>query len=123
MIRAALSAAGLMLAVGLAQAQETPPADPMAATYGNTITIDIPPFYSARQFIDPDHTWRQVDSEGDVVLGTWKVEDGKVCFSETQPAGPTRCHPAVPRKVGDRWTNEDPAVGATIEIGLVAGRK
>lgn len=104
------------------QAADQPTADPMQSVYGNTITLSILPFWSARQYFDPDHTWRQVDSNGVKVSGVWKVEDGKSCTIQTQPPGPTYCNVFTPRKVGDLWSNYDQALDQTILISLSAGR-
>jgi hypothetical protein len=114
---------------GFVQAEEaaaTPPAktatDPMSTTYGNTILLEILPFWSAKQYYEPDHTWRQVASDGKTVGGTWKIENGQSCTLQTTPPGPTYCNVYVPRKVGDTWTNHDDAGNTTI-ISLVAGRE
>ena len=97
--------------------------DPMAGSYGNTIVMTIPPYWSARQYIEPDHSWRQVDNNGRVVLGTWKVEKGQNCLTETKPRGPTRCYPLTQHKVGDLWTNQDAESGQTVFLTIEAGRK
>ena len=94
----------------------------MSTTYGNTILLEVLPFWSAKQYYEPDHTWRQVASDGKVVGGVWKIENGQSCTVQTTPPGPTYCNPYVPRKVGDIWTNHDDA-GNTTVISLVAGRE
>jgi hypothetical protein len=113
----------LAMAIGSPAAAQDRAPDPMAAAFGNTIEILVPPLWSARQYIDPDHTWRQIASDGAEVRGTWKAENGQGCLTQTQPAGPTYCHPLQPRKVGDVWTNEDPDTGSTTFISLKGGRE
>jgi hypothetical protein len=98
-------------------------ADPMAAFYGNTLTLLILPFWSAEQYYSPDHTWRQVDNGGVVTSGVWSVENGRSCQKQTKPAGPTWCQDYTPHKLGDVWTNTDAETGNIIRIELVAGRK
>jgi hypothetical protein len=120
------AACAVLLLPALAAGQEAGPLavatpDPMAAAYDNTITIEIPGLYSARQYIDPDHSWRLVSSDGNT-RGTWSVAGGRVCLAQTAPPGPTLCHPAEAHAVGDSWLNIDPASGQTVIIGLVAGR-
>jgi hypothetical protein len=115
-------AGALALTAAPAFAQD-PAADPMAGSYGNTIVMSIPPYWSARQYIEPDHTWRQVDNNGRVVLGTWKLDKGQNCLTETKPPGPTRCYRPTQHKVGDLWTNQDADTGATVFLTIEKGRK
>jgi hypothetical protein len=113
--------AAASLAAALGAAPPAAPADPMANAYGNTITLSIEPFWRARQYIEPDHTWRQVASDGKV-NGTWKVDGDQVCLTQTSPPGPTYCNPVGPHEVGESWTNIDPGTGQTVVIRLVKGR-
>jgi hypothetical protein len=109
----------LILTPALGSAQDRP--DPIAVNYGNTIVLAIEPVWHARQYIDPDHTWRQVADDGET-RGTWSFDGQKTCLVQTEPVGPTRCHQSAGRKVGDRWTNRDADLGMTIQIELVKGR-
>lgn len=115
-------AAAAAPAVAADQPEKPAAADPMASTYGNTILLEVLPFWSAKQYFEPDHTWRQVASDGKVVSGVWKIENGKGCNVQTQPPGPTYCNDYVPRKIGDVWTNVDDT-GTTTMIALVKGRE
>ena len=99
-----------------------PATDPMANTYGNTINLVVLPFWSAKQYFEPDHTWRQVGNSGVTVSGVWRLENGESCTIQTKPPGPTYCNPYVPRKVGDVWTNYDSKFDSTTMISLEAGR-
>jgi hypothetical protein len=109
----------LVLIPGAAVAQDK--FDPMASAYGNTIVLSIGNVWTARQYVDPDHSWRQVSDDGEV-RGTWSYLGDRVCMRQTAPPGPTYCHAPLERKVGDRWTNVDPDQGFTVQIELVKGR-
>jgi hypothetical protein len=116
-------AAFALFGVPAAQAAPASP-DPMAAFYGNTVSIAVPPFYFARRYIDPDGTWRE--PRGSVwIKGVWKLENGQVCNWQTEPAvhEPRRyCYTPVPRKVGEAWTTIDPDTGAEVFQKIEPGR-
>ena len=98
---------------------------PDEPVFGNTITIDIPGVYTARRYIDPDHSWRQTSDGGDS-HGTWTIDGDKICFTQIEPvpdaSRPPECPSNSPHRLGDRWINIDPVTGNTVNIGLVAGR-
>lgn len=106
-------------------ANAAPSPDPMAAFYGNTVTIDVPSgFYHARRYVDPDGTWREPRG-GDWVRGVWKIEGGQVCSWQTEPAirDPRRyCYTPVARQVGEEWTTVDPDTGNLVIQKIEPGR-
>jgi hypothetical protein len=100
--------------------------DPMAAFYGNTLTISVPDgYYFARRYIDPDGTWREPSGDG-WIRGAWaRTPDGKICNWQTEPAvqNPTRyCYPPVSHRVGEEWTTKDPNTGNDVVQKIEPGR-
>lgn len=100
------------------------PTDPMAAFYGNTVTIAVPPFYYAKRYIDPDGTWSEPRGDG-WIRGVWHLEKGQVCSWQTEPAmqKPDHyCYPPVPRRVGEEWITSDPNTGNDVIQKIEPGR-
>jgi len=99
--------------------------DPMAAFYGNTVTIAVPDaYYYARRYIDPDGSWREPRGS-DWIRGVWRIQDGKVCSWQTEPAvvDPRHyCYAIVARKVGEEWTTADPDTGNAVIQKIEPGR-
>ncbi|ALL13525.1 hypothetical protein [Caulobacter henricii] len=100
-------------------------ADPMASAYGNTVTITYPNGAVAKMHIDADGTYVTKTPDGASSKGTWKIDGGNTCFSQTEPAPPAgmaaNCSPTAEKKVGDSWTAPGPN-GSTITVAIVAGR-
>ena len=100
--------------------------DPMAAFYGNTVTISVPSgYYFAVRYIDPDGTWRKPRGS-DWIRGVWKIEGGQVCSWQTEPAihdARHYCYPIVARNVGETWTTTDPDTGNEVIQKIEAGRR
>lgn len=114
-----------MLCAPTASAAPAAAQDPMAAFYGNTATVSVPPYYYARRFIDPDGTWREPRADDSVLKGVWKLENGQVCSWQTEPAvlnARRYCYPAVARKVGEEWITADPDTGNEVITRLEPGR-
>lgn len=113
----------LQLAAAIAGAPPGP--DPMAAFYGNTVTIAVPDgYYYARRFVDPDGTWREPRGDG-FIRGRWAWENGQVCSWQTEPAivNPTHfCYAPVVRRVGEEWTSTDPNTGNLVIQKIEPGR-
>ncbi len=111
-------------AIGVATAAG---ADPLAATYGNTVTQTLPDGTKAIVYINADKTWEQHVTD-EVVKGTyaWK-DDTHVCFTVTDPApqDPSTATSCIEikgeRNVGDSWT-EAIGDGKAITISITAGR-
>lgn len=108
------------LACGPAAAQSPAPADPMAGFYGNTLSISAP-YFAAKRYYAPDHTYRDTGDDGDV-LGTWTIEDGKICVTPQQPDARRYCNVGLGRHTGDRWVDRDPFTNNEVRFSLEAGR-
>ncbi len=92
------------LSVSMAMAAD----DPMASRYGNTVVAKGADgkeigrtYYNA----DGSYTRKQGAAES---KGTWKMDGGKICLTQTEPAPPaaqgTVCLPFPgAKKVGDSW--------------------
>lgn len=94
----------------------------MEVAYGNTVLVQIEGFYEGKTYYDADHTFRTVTAEG-TTKGKWRVDGDKLCVTGTEPVSPEDCNsPLKPRKVGDVWTQADPASGIELKISIVAGR-
>lgn len=116
----------LLTASASAHAAPAAPApDPMAAFYGNTLTISVPAgYYFARRYIDADGTWREPRGS-DWVRGAWKVEGDQICNWQTSPeivAVRHYCYPITAHKVGESWTTTDPDTGNEVIQTIEAGR-
>lgn len=106
----------------------TPPPseDPMAAFYGNTLTVAVPDgYYYARRYIDADGTWREPRGSS-WIKGAWeRMPDGKTCHWQTDPPvhNATRyCYAPVKRTVGEEWTTTDPNTGNVVIQKIEPGR-
>ena len=102
----------------------SPAPDPMAEFYGNTVRISIANVgYYANRYVERDHTYSE-SGGGGAVKGVWKVEGGKVCFTQTDPSpGETVCNAAAHHDVGEVWLNVDPHTGHIVTVELVSGRR
>jgi hypothetical protein len=100
-------------------------ADPMASAYGNTVSITYPNGAVAKMHIDADGTYMTTAPDGATAKGSWKIEGGNTCFTQTEPAPPAsmgaNCSPTADKKVGDSWTAPGPN-GSTLTVSIVAGR-
>lgn len=94
-------------------------ADPMAAFYGNTVTVENPEAGERKVHINEDGTYSQVMPDGTAAEGTWEVKGEEACFSsgENEPY----CVPVEERSVGDTWEMTSPA-GVTETATLEEGR-
>ncbi|HEY3948172.1 hypothetical protein [Phenylobacterium sp.] len=126
MFRILLCALSLsLLAAPIARAQDE------AATLGDfftgTLEIDVPAGdWSAKRYLAPDHTYREVGSDG-TVRGTWAVRDGKVCTTAQRPVqsedrAATYCNAILGKHAGDMWRDADPVTGNAVLFKLTAGR-
>jgi len=100
-------------------------ADPMASAYGNTVAITYPNGAVAKMHIDADGTYMTKAPDGATAKGSWKIDGGNTCFTQTDPAPPAgmgaNCSPTAEKKVGDSWTAPGPN-GSTLTVSIVAGR-
>lgn len=109
-------AAAIFMAAGPALA-----ADPMAAAYGNTVTIVYSDGTTVKLFIDEGGTYTGESPAGQSA-GTWSISGGQTCFTQTSPeATPPSCGPTVSKNVGDTWQGTGQG-GAPVTISILAGR-
>lgn len=82
--------------------------DPMANRYGNTVVAKGADGKElGRTYYNADGTMTRKTSDGKESKGTWKLDGGKICITQTEPAPPAgtapTCLPFAPHKVGDSW--------------------
>lgn len=105
-----------------ASAAPEPGSDPVGAFYGATVEIDNLEGWFALRRLNPDGSFTQTGSDGEV-RGTWAVRDGKLCTTQETPAPPpdrarTYCNLGPGHKLGDRWDDRDPVTGNPIYFTL-----
>jgi hypothetical protein len=107
--------------------------DPMAMTYGNTITTKDRATGQASTLLfnqDMSYTGKTTDANGQPVnyTGNWMLKDGgkTICLTPNLPAGSAgaatpSCSPLTQHNVGDSWsvTNDQ---NHTYDVSLTAGR-
>ncbi len=82
--------------------------DPMASRYGNTVVAKSADGKEiGRTYYDADGSYKRKTAAGES-KGTWKMDGGKICLTQTEPAPPanqgTVCLPFPgPKNVGDSW--------------------
>ncbi len=109
-------AAAIFMSAGPALA-----ADPMAAAYGNTVTIVYGDGTTVKLFIDEGGTYTG-DSPMGQSSGTWAINGGETCFTQQSPeATPPSCSATVSKNVGDTWQGTGQG-GAPVTVSIVAGR-
>lgn len=92
------------LGVSLALAAD----DPMASRYGNTVVAKSADGKEiGRTYYDADGKYTRKTPAGES-KGTWKMDGGKICLTQTEPAPPatqgTVCLPFPgAKKIGDSW--------------------
>jgi hypothetical protein len=100
--------------------------DPMASRYGNTVVAKGADGKEiGRTYYNADGTYERSTPAGKS-KGTWKMDGGKLCLTQTEPAPPaaqgTVCLPFPgPKKVGDSWEVTLPD-GAKATATLQQGR-
>lgn len=96
-------------------------ADPMAAAYGNTVTIVYGDGTTVKLFIDEGGAYTGESPMGQS-SGTWEISGGQTCFTQQAPeATPPSCSPTVSKNVGDSWQGTGQG-GAPVTVTIVAGR-
>jgi hypothetical protein len=95
--------------------------------FAGTLEIDVPNGdWSAKRYFAPDHTYREVGSDG-AVHGNWTVRDGKVCTTAERPVESedrtaTYCNAIIGKHAGETWRDADPVTGNAVLFKLTAGR-
>jgi hypothetical protein len=126
-VRVAALSCVLMLAAGAAWAD-----DPMAGTYGNTVTTrDHATGATGTLLFNPDMTYtaKATDAKGRPVSyqGTWALKNGgtTICLTPklppSAPGAGTSCSPLAKHNVGDSWTVTNDH-NQTYDVSLTAGR-
>ncbi len=117
--RLLLAAAGSLALLGVAHAD-------VAGLVGNTVLLTTPDNNTIKIQLHADGTYQTLVSNGPGAKGTWKVDNGQLCYSQTDPAPPAGrpnpfCAPGMDgRKVGDTWTQPGP--GGNMNGSVVAGQ-
>jgi hypothetical protein len=115
----------LSAVAGIALAGAAFASDPLESRYGNTTKATNAKGEVTKLWYNADGTFTG-DANGTAIKGTWKVEEGKVCLTQTEPApeagAPTnQCNELQQHAVGDKWS-----IGEgenKIDIELVAGKE
>jgi hypothetical protein len=114
-----LAAAGALALAGAARAD-------MSGMVGNTIVLTGANNTNIKVQLHADGTYQTVIGGGPTIKGTWKDNNGQLCYHQTDPA-PAGGQPAdfcAPgmngRKVGDTWTQQGP--GGQMNGSVVAGQ-
>jgi hypothetical protein len=98
----------------------------MSGMVGNTIVLSGANNFSVKVQLHADGTYQTVTAQG-TVKGTWKEDNGQLCYTQTDPAPPagrpaTYCAQGMSgKKVGDTWTQPGPG-GASMNGTVVAGQ-
>lgn len=102
---------------------QTPTVTDLAPVFGNTLVSTYPDGRMAKAWLTADGRFEGEGRRGGRNAGTWRVRDGKVCFSLRRPIimPGSFCTPIVRGGVGTRWT-ATAVTGETITVQLVAGR-
>lgn len=103
-----------------AHAADAPSAS-VKATFGNTLFTIDPDGRSRKIWLKPDGTWTGLSRRGLSLVGNWKMDGEKVCFSQSKPALPGSLCQVFPSdlKVGGAAT-KDPS-GKASDLKLVKG--
>lgn len=111
------------LAISLVLAGQTPTVADLAPVFGNTLVSTYPDGRKAKAWLTPDGRFTGEGRQGGRNGGTWRVRDGKLCFSLRRPiiVPGAYCTPIVQGGIGTRWT-ATALTGETITVELVAGR-
>jgi glutamine cyclotransferase len=114
----------VVFVAALALVQSSPPGEAdLAPVFGNTLVSTYPDGRTARLWMRAGGVYEGTGRRGEHTAGSWRVRDGKVCFSQRRPIPMpvTYCTPIVRGSVGARWTARA-VTGETIQVQLVAGR-
>ena len=121
---AALIATVLIAAAAPIAAHAAPDeATALVGYFGNTVVITIGKDYRQIRYVDPDHSYRERGSDGEI-KGTWDYDGARVCTLQTEPVDLVSkyCNMGLGHKVGDTWTVSDPLTANQVTFQLIAGR-
>ncbi len=100
--------------------------DPMASRYGNTVVAKGADGKEVgRSYYNADGTLTRKTADGKETKNTWKMDGGKICITQTDPAPAAGAAPAClpfpgAKNVGDSWDVTLPdgtKVTATLQKG------
>jgi len=115
----------LIAAAVLAVSSTAAFADAFTNYYGNTVTITYPDGTVVKAYVNKDKTWERHTADGKAVKGTFEEKEGKVCFTQTDPAPAADAAPAClavdDHKPGDSWSTKDDK-GNETKYAMTAGR-
>jgi hypothetical protein len=99
--------------------------DPMEARIGNTIKSTNAKGEVSKLWYAADGTFTGENMQGEI-KGTWKLEEGKICLTQTEPApeagAPTnQCNELKEVAVGDKWSIGEG--DAKLDLELLAGKQ
>ncbi len=115
----ALAGAAVLALAGVAHAD-------MSGMVGNTIVLTGANNMSIKVQLHADGSYQTAIGGGPTVKGTWKDNNGQLCYHQTDPAPAAGqqadfCAPGMNgRKVGDTWTQQGP--GGQMNGTVVAGQ-
>ena len=105
--------------------------DPMAAVYGNTVTVTNAKGETSKLWIAKDGTFKGEGAKGEKFTGKWALKENntKYCSTVDLPANAPAGTPAPKEscsefkgshKAGDKWEQND-AMNAKITVEIKAG--
>lgn len=92
---------------------------------GNTVVLSMGNGGEIKVQLHSDGSYQTTTPQG-VVKGTWKFDNGQLCYTQTDPAPPAGrpnpfCAPGMDgKKVGDTWTQQ--GQGGEMKGSVVAGQ-
>ena len=120
MIRSMLLLSAALLAAPLAVHAADKASANVSAAFGNTVLTIDPDGRSRKIWLQPDGTWTGLSRRGLDLAGKWKVEDDKVCLSQSKPALPGSMCQRFPTDPEVGVEAKDPT-GKTVHLKLVKG--
>jgi|GEM_PF-1731540 hypothetical protein len=95
---------------------------PVAAAFGATIVSTYPDGRTAELYLQRDGGYTARGRRADGSSGRWKVNDGKLCLSQSSPFPSPfdYCTPVPDRGLNTTWSAKA-VTGETIQVKLVKG--
>ena len=100
--------------------------DPMANTYGNTVTTkDMKTGNMGTLLFNQDgsYTASGTGADGKAMSygGKWAAHDGQLCLTPSVQGGTESCSPLATHPIGEHWTVTNSA-GQSFDVVVTAGR-
>ena len=95
---------------------------PVRAAFGSTIVSTYPDGRTAELYLQPDGGYTAKGRRGDGSSGHWKVNDGKLCLTQSRPLPVpfSYCTPIPSNGLHGAWTAKA-VTGERIAVKLVKG--